>query len=458
MMLALCVAACAPRQYDDPIAVMLDRGEDPGWRLEAAQQAAQQYPDSPERIKALKKMAWSRRHPAKLRIYAIDQLVAHDEEAFVEDLGRRIVLMQDWDVFDHVAKLGIDRNWRNFTSMIVRHYALKAHGIADRERRERQVLETLNRGKSTEEVVFEVFANFDASVSSTHQVAAWNLLYRLYGREKLLEALARAPDRTAMVFDLKAAAREIKVLPVNREGVLWLSHLRDRLNRTQWNKARDIVAALTDEQTQGLSLRHLAVLTHVDGRDLTYTRAQLLKRVQTNINIGKHYTKGPTFDGPMENYPQHFYAAADKLTWADLLVMDVLWRAINEPNVVRALFAQRDADLADTSTEYGGVLKWSDENSRYLVTSYEPMWRRHDLKLIPSDEMIVACYKGLAHYHFHAQHMKNSLYAGPGRGDLKAGERLNFNFLIFTSINQNRLNVDYHQPDGTVVDLGTITR
>ena len=140
-----CLGACAARNFDAPMAVMLDRGEDPGWRLAAAKQAAEKWPDSPKRIKALNKMAWSRAHPTVLRIYAIDQLVERDEEQFVRDLNKRIVLMQDWDVFDHVARLGIDRNWPNFTAIIIKHYALYAHGVADTERRERKVPEQLTR-------------------------------------------------------------------------------------------------------------------------------------------------------------------------------------------------------------------------------------------------------------------------------------------------------------------------
>jgi hypothetical protein len=64
----------------------------------------------------------------------------------------------------------------------------------------------------------------------------------------------------------------------------------------------------------------------------------------------------------------------------------------------------------------------------------------------------------LAHYHFHAQEYKNSEFAGPGKGDIDTADRLDFNFLVFTFIDEKTLNVDFYQPGGVVVDLGTIKR
>jgi hypothetical protein len=238
--------------------------------------------------------------------------------------------------------------------------------------------------------------------------------------------------------------------------VLWLSYLRNPGRRAYWQKAKSIIAGLRPDQLTGFSLRHVAVVMDVASEELTYSRKQLLQRVQANIRASKHHTTGPTFDGPMDEYPQHLYAVASKLNWADLLTMHHLWQAVNQPNVVRALFAQAQADNADASTEYGGVLH--HQGDKYLVKPFKPLIRQHDLKFIPSNKMIQAAYTGLAHYHFHAQYIRNSLYAGPGVGDTRTAERLNFNFLVFTYIDANRLNVDYYQPDGSVIDLGTIKR
>jgi hypothetical protein len=84
--------------------------------------------------------------------------------------------------------------------------------------------------------------------------------------------------------------------------------------------------------------------------------------------------------------------------------------------------------------------------------------RAHDLKFLAPQALIDRVYTGLAHYHFHAQEYKNTNHAGPGIGDMEFAKRLNFNCLVFTFVERDRLNVDYYQPNGAVVDLGTLER
>jgi len=454
--MGVCLCACVPKSYDDPLGKMLDRSEDPARRMVAAQQAKSELGNDPKRVKALEELAWTIRHPAALRIFAIDELIALDETKFRKDLETRIVLAGDWSVVEHIFDVAYERHWPDMTPIVVRHYALKAHGIPDEDRMERNFITRLNPDRSVEQVIFDVFANFDADTPSQIQVAAWNLLYRLNGRESMLGLLADAPDNTALVIDLKAAARDLKVLPVNKEGVLWLMELRDARNRAYWDAARDLVARLSGEQLEGLALRHIAVLIRVGDSALSKTRGQLISTITSRMQGDDHYVHGPTFDGPMADYPRHFYVASEKLCWGDLVAAELFQSVVREPNVARALFAQTDADRADRSTEYGGAMVYED--GQYLVKLFKPMMRVHDLKFFPSDEMVQRLYTGLAHYHYHAQEKKNSHYAGPGVGDLKMAAELNFHFLVFTSIDEDTLNVDYYQPDGVVVDLGTVKR
>ena len=158
----------------------------------------------------------------------------------------------------------------------------------------------------------------------------------------------------------------------------------------------------------------------------------------------------------MRDWPQEFYKWSEQLCWADLATINVMRRAVRDQAVAAALFAQADRDLRDVSTEYGGLLKVAD--GRFTVKGYEPRFRAHDLKFIPSDKMITDLYASVAHYHFHAQRLKNARYAGPGEGDLRLAERINANYLVFTFIDRDRLNVDYYQRGRIVIDLGTIAR
>jgi len=121
------------------------------------------------------------------------------------------------------------------------------------------------------------------------------------------------------------------------------------------------------------------------------------------------------------------------------------------------LFAQADRDYKNKGAEHGGVI--DIVAGQPIAREYPPLSRlSHDRQFTPSEQMITHCYTGLAHYHFHAQELKNSDYAGPGKGDLDTADRLDLNFLVLTFIDENQLNVDYYQHGRVVVDLGTISR
>lgn len=436
---ALLLTACTPRQGNDPLAKMLDREADPTHRLVAAVQARRQLADDPTRIAALNELVWHLGHPDALRIEAVDQLIEHDDVAFRRNLSRKIGRVQDWQVLEHIFDQVVARQWRDVTSTIVRHYALKAYGFTDQQRPERRVIAQLNPGKSVEQVVFEIFADADGTVPVTHRVAAWHLLARLHGpgQGRLLELLAQAPATTPLVIDLQSAATELHVLPTNREGIVWLSYLRDRSQSAYWQAARARVAQLTPEQRRGLALRHLAPLLLADESILAESRTGLVARLGRRIAA--------------------FETVADRLAWADLLTLDLLWQALHSPPVVAALFGQADADLLDTASEHGGVLHGGPQQWR--VTSYQPTLRRHDRQFVPPNEMIRHLYAAaLGHYHFHAQTHHNQDFARPGGGDLKTAARLHFNFLVCTFIDRDQLNIDYYQPGGIAIDLGSIQR
>ena len=259
-----------------------------------------------------------------------------------------------------------------------------------------------------------------------------------------------------LVADLKAAATDLHAVPVNREGGLWLSHLRDPAQRGFWDAARSRVARLSDRQRAGLALRHLPILLCLDDATLGKDRAVLLADLKRRLAEQKHHVISPTYDGQSSDYPQRLSVVQDQLCWADLAAMALLFHAVREPQVVTELFRQADHDHQDTSTEHGGVLAKGD--SGFRAQGYSPMMRRHDLKFYPPPEMIKHLYTAPAHYHFHAQHEKNSHYAGPGLGDRNFSDRLNFQCLVLTFIDRDRLNVDYYQPGGAVVDMGVIHR
>jgi len=271
--------------------------------------------------------------------------------------------------------------------------------------------------------------------------------------------LSQAPDQTALAADLKACAADLRTVPTNREGVLWLSDLRDPARRDLWESYKAEVAKLNEEQRRGLELRHLPILLNASRTPgmTSMSRSQLYKELVSDLAAVEHSVKNPTFDGADKDTPQNLQAWDSKLVWGDLLTIRVLENAMRR-GLASSLFGQADADHKDQSTEHGGVILDANGAQGYYGKSFPPEIRRHDLKFLSPQNLIEAAYTGLAHYHFHAQSHQNSAYAGPGRGDLDFARKLNFNCLVFTFTDKDHLNVDYYQPNGAVVDLGTFKR
>jgi hypothetical protein len=80
------------------------------------------------------------------------------------------------------------------------------------------------------------------------------------------------------------------------------------------------------------------------------------------------------------------------------------------------------------------------------------------LRFVASDDLLNAGVPALFHYHFHAAHYDNRKYAGPSLADLEYARQYGRSCLVFTFVTRDRLNVDYYQPDGARVDLGSIER
>jgi len=465
-LLLICTAcllngACTPGTLDAPIAVKLDREQDPARRVAALDQAHQQMPDEPDRIAALNRLVWSNAHPDALRIRAVDQLIEHNAATFRRSLSENIVRVGNWVVLNHIFDEAVKRQWTDATPAIVRHYAVKAYGIPDDQRPERKVIEKLNPGRTVEQVVLEVFANVEGKASMAQQAGAWYLLSRLYDRPRLLELLDAAPSASPLVIDLKAAVADLNVMPSNREGLLWLLYLRavDSKADSYWQAATAAAGQLTGPARNGLALRHLAPLLAAGevGRAATYD--ELLERLDRRIDVNAaHYKPEAKPEHRPQNDSLRFHAESGGLVWADLLTIGLLLDAVHEPGVTAALFEQADADLLDTASEHGGVLDIDRSSGGASAIGYRPSVRRHDLAFVPPDGMMCRLYTACAHYHFHAQKYRNGEHAGPGGGDLKTADKLNFNFLVFTFVDRNTLNVDYYQPGGVVVDLGVIRR
>lgn len=450
------LAGCASqKQYEDPVAVMAS-SKMPHERLAAAKQSELSHAKDPARITALNKMLWDFGHSDEERQYAIDQLLAYDATYYRQLISRRIVMIRNPQTIRYVCKLAADRKWVEFTPALVRSYARQVPAFDYENRPEVEALASLHPDTPIAQIVFDVFANDDDTVRVQEQVAAWELLCRLTDYAQLVAYLTAAPSTNPMVVDLKASVNDLHCLPSQREGYLRLAWLRNPSRQAFWDASKAAVAKLDESQKKGLELRHLPVLLQLDVQTMSTTREQLISKLDALFDKQDHYLRGPTFDGPMSDYPQRFQQAVDQLCWADLATIDLLFAQLQQPRVAQSLFMQGDKDREDNGSEHGGVI--TVKENTVSATRYAAMVRQHDYKFIPTDEMIEALYTNLAHYHFHAQRYHNREFAGPGQGDMRLVKQLEAQCLVFTFIDEDTLNIDYYQPNGAVVDIGAIRR
>jgi hypothetical protein len=459
---ALAGCATTPTVYPDPVAVMLNRDERTERRWDAAKQAERELPADPKRIKALRSIVWERGYPADWSNYAVDQLIAQDEAAAKAFLAKSIVLILDWDTLNYIFDIAVKRNWTDFVPALVRNYAKTTAVYKDAQRPERKAIEKLAPGEPIEQVVMRVFAS-DSKASVEQRAAAWQLLTRLTADRAKMRALLAAqkplPDDT-LLADLQAVAADLGVVPVNLETVTWVRLLRTPEFARFYEQCRHAVSQLGEEQKQNLDPRHLPVLVYLDVNDpsqLKRPRAELLAELRRFLASQQHHLKGPNYDGPMEDHPQELSEYEGSLCWADLAVLHVMTAFMSDRPLVAQWFAEGDADIVDTTTEYGGLVR-IDPQGHPAAQLYKPLIRQHNYKYVPPKEIVFDAYTALAHFHFHAQEYANRRFAGPGIGDMDLVRRHQFNALVLTFIDKDRLNVDYYQAPDSVIDLGTITR
>lgn len=454
--LMLGMVGCASQShFENPVAVMAN-SKNPIDRMAAARQSELTHANDPDRIAALNKMLWEFGHGDDERRYAIDQLLVNDPQNFRKILARRIVMIKNPLTVQYICELVTKNHWTDFTPALVRSYARPMLIKDEPERPEAAALKTLHPDTPIEQIVFNVFADTHDQSSIHEQTAAWDLLWKLANRQQITALLLAAPSDNPMVADLQASLRDLHCLPEHREGYLRLAWLRNPERKAYWAKAKAAVAKLNESQKDGLELRHIPIIVQLDDQTLAMTRQAFIDKISKLMDAQKHYLRSPSLAGPKAELLQRFAQAIDRLVWADMATIDLLYTSVQSSAMIQTLFKQADKDYIDTSTEHGGVITVAD--GVVNATRFSALYTQGDLKFIPTDEMIQSLYTNLAHYHFHAHREHNRDFAGPSKGDMRMINQLETHALVFTFIDKDTLNVDYYQPNGAVVDIGVIRR
>lgn len=440
---------------------------------------------------SLKDLIWKGGAPTPLRQKALALLLSDttpDAMADTRNLLRlRLPTETSWPMIVTICKdiedRAADPAWQDQTASLIRSYARKVPDPPDADRPERAALLALHPGKPIDDIAVDVFvrtaengapANPDDAAQKSAN-AAWDLLGRLDpdGSKRAATIAERAGSEPALA-QIGRAARELGVVPVTGSELTWLRRMlgdKDPRAAQWWSETSAAVQQLSPDQRQGLQIRHLEPIRWAAAHRsewLGSRRVQLMAELTQHLRARTiHRKSGDAESGTGgETSKETVRDWESALAYGDVLAILVLDEAVHQPAVIADLFKQADADLADTTTECGGVIWSTDEHPSartaepFLARAYppRPTQRANDRTFIAPEEMFADSARSLAHYHFHVQTWSNAEYAGPGKGDLDYAVNHGRSCLVFTAVKEGILDVDYYQRNGAIIDLGEIHR
>lgn len=470
--LAALLGGCAGPQ-DNALEHMQSRGSAPRSRIDAIPLAKTQAGTSEVGIAgwrtALARLAWDTTEVPSVRAAAIRTIFAEPESEFrsvCRDTAMRILPKESSrEVVLALCEVASSRGWTDFVPAIVRSYSRKVPMVPEeKDRAERAALLALFPGQSVEETAFRVFlagGPIDTTSTDRTRLDAWDLLARLdpsgATQRRLIEG-ASADDADITV--LRAGIADLRAVAVSGEQLLWLRRLRGPENAAWWQEASSVIAAFGDPAPLGLwHAEHLRwTAANRPGR-LTQSREALLAEITARVAGRQHHERSAEAQNtrPREAVGQ----VGPRLSRADLISILALDEALQAPGLGVHLCGQVRLDRKDQTTEYGGILRLEANGPRsdaaWALFPPRPGERQGDNRFIASPDMIMRSDTAAAHFHFHAQTWRNHALAGPSPADLEYAARFGRACLVMTTVAECTLSVDYYQPDGVVLDLGTIS-
>lgn len=459
----LLVAGCVgPGSIEDPVAELRSADNFPNRQL-AAMEALDVQPNDEAYLELLHGIIWRPGYTPDVREAALNRLAERDPEELQKTIRQRLPQMSMWAWLRRLSAIIAERGWREQTPALVSSWARPTTYVQDETSRpEYQALAVLWGEDHVIDVVFQTFVESDRVVEQGLRTRCWNLLHRLGQRDRLVALVADSEARPddAMLIDLRAAAAELGIVPRNREEILWVRTLRTPEYVHFWEEAVAAIGSVPAARHSMLELRDLPIIVaarrHVPEL-LERDASQLYTELASRLSGEKHHFAGSNFDNMRGYRTERLHEYRDDLTWSDLAAMHIAIRAMQVPEMVAHLFDYVERDRADTSTEYGGVIRL-DEQGRFELMEFPPQLRRHDQEFIASQAMLDAAYTAQFHFHLHVQRPRNDQYAGPGFGDFNYADNTRANCLVFTSVGEDVLNMDFYRHSRVVVDLGEVHR
>lgn len=463
VVLAAMLAGCGGGQVTDPGKVLSDPGEVPS-RHRAAVGLAQAQLGPEQTTRLLRRMIVVDGFALESREVAWETLNRLDREGLGRQLELDLPQLSSPRWRERICQLIAEETWIEMTPTLIRAWARPMPGfIGDPlERPERRALVEMYGEEEIPTVLVRVMLDSDPVVAANLRARCWELLMAEGRRDLIVELLASAEvdERDGLFRDLRTFVGLTGIVPTNREEIAWARSLCRSENRDFLDEAVAVVRSLPEDRRSGLELRDLGALvaaSRLAPETLGLDDAELASLVAERVDQDGRRTYTADFTGYRGRYTERFREVRDDLDWGDLLAILVATEALEIGPVRSHLFDHAERDLLDRSTEFGGVIS-TDEQGRIVVLEFAPRVRNGDIRFEAPQEMFDAGYRGVFHFHHHAQKYDNKDYAGPHLGDFRYAGGTRANCLVFTFIDSRTLNADWYRHGGVVVDLGVFRR
>lgn len=454
---------CGGRTVTDPSRVLSDTSELPA-RHAAAIGLAEGMLGEAETIRLLKRMIVSDGYALESREVAWNTLERLDRAQLARLLELNLPRLSAPRWRTRICELIAEEVWIEMTPTLIRAWARKMPGFLEDpdQRPERLALIEMYGEPQLPQVLVQVMLDADPVIAANLRARCWELLVaegRLEVVVDLLENAEVAPN-DGLFRDLRRMAGATNVVPTNREEIAWMRALCLEENEAFLNAIIAAIAEVPVARRSELEPRDLGIIVgaaRIDPGLLKLDEAGLEAILSPRIDPDGRRFYTADFTGHRGTFSERFRNRRDKLDWGDLLALVVASEAISLEPVRRHLFDHAERDLLDTGTEFGGVIG-IDERGRFAVEEFPPRTRGGDIRFVAPQALFDAGYRGLFHFHHHAQDYENRKYAGPHLGDFTYANSTRANCLVFTFIDSRTLNADWYRHGGVVVDLGQISR
>jgi hypothetical protein len=149
--------------------------------------------------------------------------------------------------------------------------------------------------------------------------------------------------------------------------------------------------------------------------------------------------------------------AVSKMNMADLwnvwLLNEMLCRTETRSNLRKLA----EADMADTTSAWGGLVTYDPALRRAELTLYRPSRAGggDDERYLASAALLAAAPMSMCRFHAHFDRVNNSRRAGPSRQEVQEAVVGNYSALVVTRLSENEFCAYYYNPSRVVLSLGT---